>query len=138
MVIWYLKVVCLIILPFGIFCGHLVFESCLFNYIAIWYILWSFGIPILCHFGMLNQEKSGRKIILISLDLKMLNFGLRSFQCLNSGTFARRAYLLSSVKQIPIGRTCTCSCSRTRPTPTIATADFELHRSVFRNLGPML
>jgi hypothetical protein len=28
----------------SLFYGHLVFESCLFNYIAIWYILWSFGI----------------------------------------------------------------------------------------------
>jgi hypothetical protein len=31
---------------FGIFCGHLVY------FVAIWYILWPFGIPTLCTFGI--------------------------------------------------------------------------------------
>jgi hypothetical protein len=50
-----------ILWPFGIFYGHLVY------FMAIWYILWSFGIfyghlviwYIFPPFGILCQEKSG-------------------------------------------------------------------------------
>jgi hypothetical protein len=38
--------------PFGLSRGHL---AC---FVAIWYILWSFGI-FSPHYGMLHQEKSG-------------------------------------------------------------------------------
>jgi hypothetical protein len=47
-----------ILLPFGIFYGHLVYFT------AIWYILWPFGTLlavwyIFPRFGILNKEKSG-------------------------------------------------------------------------------
>jgi hypothetical protein len=42
-----------VLLPFGIFYCHLVY------FVAIWYILWSFGVPIFSRFGMLRKEKSG-------------------------------------------------------------------------------
>jgi hypothetical protein len=44
----------------GIFRPHCLFYCEMVYFVAIWYILWAFGI---CHFGMLYQEKSGNPAI---------------------------------------------------------------------------
>jgi hypothetical protein len=53
--------------PFGIFDSHLVYLM------AIWYILWSFGIHIFARFGTLCQEKSGNP------DCSVENFARKFF-----------------------------------------------------------
>jgi hypothetical protein len=45
---------CYMVWPFNLFHCHLVY------YVAIWYILWLFGI--FSHFGMLYQEQSGNPV----------------------------------------------------------------------------
>jgi hypothetical protein len=58
-----------ILWPFGIFYGHLVY------FMAVWYILWPFGIfyghlVYFPHFGLLYQEKSGNPVLIVHQTLE--------------------------------------------------------------------